>query len=383
MDLQGLARPPNENLDSAQLYELICEMGLVQVDSIRWVERAQHMILFSRSQHYRPDHLRALVEDHRLLFETYTHDASVIPSAYFRFWRHRFARDKNKLRERLIRWQGNGFLQHCESLRRRIRKVGPVRSRDLKRDGVKDTSEMWQWHDGKAALEFLWRTGRLGIAKRDGFQKVYDLVDRVIPTEDFTSRCSRPEFVEWSCRTAIDRLGFATPAEIADFWKHVSIAEVKAWLLRQNKDSIRNVAVEGADGIVKNGFHARADIESLVADAPSPPRRVRILSPFDPVIRNRERLERLFNFRYRIEIYVPPTKREYGYYVFPLLEGSDLIGRIDMRIDREASVLEVRRLWMENNFKLGPARKSRIDQELSRVAKFAGAGHVTWLPSAT
>ena len=241
---------------------------------------------------------------------------------------------------------------------------------------------MWQWHDGKAALEFLWRTGKLGIASRDGFQKVYDLTERVIPSDMYAERCSRSEFIDWSCREAITRLGFATPAEIAEYWNHVSIAEVNRWLKRQNDSTITTLVIQHQDGSRSEGLYARADIESVVADAPKPPSRVRVLSPFDPVIRNRERLERLFDFRYRIEIYVPEAKRKYGYYVFPLLEGDKMIGRIDMRADRTAGRLEVKRLWMEERVKLTPARKKRLDQELARVAKLAEVDKVEWLPGA-
>lgn len=380
--MQGLSQPPSRKLTSDQLYELIRQLGLVQVDSIRWVERAQHMILFSRSQHYRPSDLRRLIEERQWLFENYTHDASVIPSEFFQFWRHRFARDKNLLRERLIRWQGDGFLDHCRKLQRKIRKDGAIRSRDLKRTGQKDTTEMWQWHDGKAALEFLWRTGKLGIASRDGFQKVYDLTERVIPADSLALRCSRSEFIDWSCREAILRLGFATPAEIADYWNHVSIAEVNRWLKRQHDRTVTRLAIEHQDGSRSEGLYARADIEAVVAESPKPPSRVRALSPFDPVIRNRDRLQRLFNFEYRIEIYVPEAKRKYGYYVFPLLEGDRVIGRIDMRADRSADTLEIKRLWMEADVPLTPARQQRLDQELTRVAALVDVQRVRWLPGA-
>ncbi len=104
-----------------------------------------------------------------------------------------------------------------------------------------------------------------------------------------------------------------------------------------------------------------------------------MLSPFDPVIRNRDRLKRLFDFEYRIEIYVPEAKRKYGYYVFPLLEGDQLIGRIDMRADRSAGVLEIKRLWLEDGCQLTPTREKRLDQELRRVARLAGVDDVVWL----
>tara|TARA_R110002049_G_scaffold285698_4_gene467160 strand:- start:351564 stop:352751 length:1188 start_codon:yes stop_codon:yes gene_type:complete len=377
--LQGLAAPPNRKLTSDQLHELVCQLGFVQVDSIRWVERAQHMILFARSQHYRPEHLRKEIEHHQRLFENYTHDASVIPSQFFRFWRHRFARDKDRLRKGLTRWQGDGFEKHCGSLQRRIRKHGPVRSRDLKHTSGKNTSEMWQWHDGKTALEFLWRTGKLGIESRDGFQKVYNLSERVVGTDDYEARCTRTEYIDWSCRSAIDRLGFATPAEIAGFWNHVTPAEVNRWLSRQSEDVVQRVAVQNADGSATQGLFARSDIEHLVAETTVMPNRVRVLSPFDPVIRDRKRLERLFNFQYRIEIYVPEAKRKFGYYVFPLLEGDTLIGRIDMRADRVNRTLEIKRLWTENGQSINKTRQQRLEQELSRVARFAGLENVRWL----
>ena len=378
LQLQGLSQSPADQLRKDDLFDLICQLGLVQVDSIRCVERAHHMILFSRNQNYRPNLLRELAEDDRLLFENYTHDASFIPAKYFRYWRHRFARDRNRLRESMIRWQGDGFVPHCARLQRMIRRRGAVRSRDLKHTSGKNTDEMWQWHDGKAALEYLWRTGKLGIASRDGFQKVYDLIERVIGPEDLANRCSRAEFIDWSCRSALKRLGIASTAQLADFWKHVSIAEVKRWLSRQKGSVVQPVLVVRDDGTMSDTLYARADMEALMEQAPKPPTRVRALSPFDPLIRNRDRLSRLFGFDYRIEIYVPEAKRKYGYYVFPLLEGDKFIGRIDMRADRDAGALEVKKLWMETRFELTPARRKRLDGELARVAKFADLKNVNW-----
>jgi uncharacterized protein YcaQ len=379
LQLQGLSDPPHRKLDAVNLHELVCQLGLVQVDSIRWVQRAHHMILFSRCQHYRPADLRHLIEDRRWLFENYTHDASVLPAEYYRYWRHRFARDRDRLRQRMIKWQGDGFVKHCSAVLRKIRRDGAVRSRDLQHHNAKDTSAMWQWHDGKAALEFLWRTGKLGIAARDGFQKVYDLAERVIGADDYAARCSRSEFINWSCRSALRRLGFATAAEIAGYWNHVSPDEVNQWLSRPGNNAAIKVAVENADGTRTTGLFARDDIEALASEVPPPPARIRALSPFDPVMRNRIRVQRLFDFQYRIEIYVPAAKREYGYYIFPLLEADRLIGRIDIRADKQANCLEIKRLWMEAGCRLTTARRQRLDQELSRLAKLADVDSMVWL----
>ncbi|MEL6947058.1 MAG: crosslink repair DNA glycosylase YcaQ family protein, partial [Pseudomonadota bacterium] len=159
---------------------MIEQLGFVQVDSIQWVERAHHMILAARSQSYRPRDLQRLAETDRSLFEHWTHDASFIPTIFYPYWKHRFERQKAKNRAKFSSWQGPGYLDQCTALLDRISTGGSLRSRDL--DRPKDVKlDMWQWHDGKAALEYLWRTGALAIAGRSGFEKIYDLPIRVIP----------------------------------------------------------------------------------------------------------------------------------------------------------------------------------------------------------
>ncbi len=375
LHLQGLSRPPHQPQSAADLYELIVQLGFVQVDSIQWVERAHHMILFSRNQNYRPEHLHRSIEQDQTLFENYTHDASVIPSEYFPYWKHRFERSRDRLRQRMTNWQGGGFLDHCDALLQLIETSGPIRSRDLDRPKNKKSKEMWQWDDGKAALEFLWRTGELSICARDGFQKVYDLSSRVIPEKHFRATCSHEAFIDWACRGALDRLGFASPSDIARYWNLVSIAEVRQWI-DQQENQIKQVLVSPADGSKPRQLIARGDIEQLVTESTKPPPRMRVLSPFDPVIRDRNRLLWLFDFDYRIEIYVPAAKRKYGYYVFPLLEGERLVGRIDMRADRKEDCLQVRRVWSEIECPWSQARQKRFEQELRRQAKLAKVSRI-------
>ncbi|RVH88781.1 DNA glycosylase AlkZ-like family protein, partial [Sinorhizobium meliloti] len=116
-----------------------------------------------------------------------------------------------------------------------------------------------------------------------------------------------------------------------------------------------------------------------LGDIPDPPARVRVLSPFDPLLRDRNRAERLFDFFYRIEVFVPEPKREYGYYVFPLLEGDRMIGRIDMKADRKRGSLDVRRLWLERGVKPSSGRMEKLMAELDRIARFAGVEEVKLL----
>ncbi|NKB51559.1 MAG: winged helix-turn-helix domain-containing protein [Rhizobiaceae bacterium] len=379
LHLQGLTLPHHKALGREGLGNLILQLGFVQVDSIQWVERAQHMILHARSQAYRPTHLKRLLEKDRFLFENWTHDASVIPSSFYPYWRHKFQRHKARLDAKFTDWQGGGYLDHCDGLLAKIANQGGLRSRDLDRPKT-GPAEMWQWHDGKAALEYLWRTGKLCIHGRDGFQKIYDLADRGIPEAHFGKTVSHDEFVDWACSSALQRLGFGSAGDIARYWDLISIGEAQEWLDQQNH-RVSLVAVQGVDRDSKQ-FYGRSDLVELVNNLPDMPGRVRVLSPFDPVIRDRKRLEWLFGFEYRIEIYVPEAKRKWGYYVFPLLDGDRLIGRIDMRAKRKQDELEVKSLWLEPGNKLSSARRSRLDAELVRQARLAGVKSVVWLEGA-
>ena len=142
---------------------------------------------------------------------------------------------------------------------------------------------------------------------------------------------------------------------------------------------MQELLLETTDGKPRASF-ALADQVAWLLDAPEPPARIRVLSPFDPLIRDRNRTERLFGFFYRIEVFVPEPKRQYGYYVFPLLEGDRLIGRIDMKAERKEGLLDVRRLWLEPGVKPTAGRLDKLEAELQRVARFAGMETVRLQP---
>ncbi len=375
LERQGLSRPPHLALGKSGLYDLIHDLGFVQVDSIATVERAHHQILFSRNQTYRPEHLTALLEKDRSLFEHWTHDASIIPSAFFPYWKHRFIRREARILENWAKWQGEGFDRAFDETYEKIRENGPIMAREVKAEDHK-SGGWWNWHPSKTALEFLWHTGKLAIAGRDNFQKVYDLSERVIPPEHFAAEVDHDAFIDWACRQALTRLGFATHGEIAAFFDLVTPQEAKAWV-EDHRAELEEVSIETVDGKRRASFALAESLPALIAP-PEPPARIRTLSPFDPLIRDRARTERLFGFFYRIEIFVPEPKREYGYYVFPLLESDRLIGRIDMKADRKAGILDVKRLWLEKGVKPSAGRLERLEAELARLAKFAGVERVDY-----
>lgn len=374
--LQGLADPPRRKLTTDGLLALIERIGFVQVDSVNVVARAHHMILFARNQTYRPALLQRLLEREARLFENWTHDAAIIPTRFYPYWQVRFERDRARLASRYQqRFQGR-HEDRVEAMLAHVRQNGAVMARDFS-DRERPRGGFWDWHPDKAALELLWRTGHLTIARRQGFQKVYDLAERVIPAQARLGVPSHEAFVDWACRSALERLGFATPAQIAGFWDLVSLAEARQWCAAHPGRAVPAV-LEPADGSPPRPVFARGNIEALLRALPESPGRLRVLSPFDPLLRDRRRLRQLFNFDYRIEIFVPAHRRRYGYCVFPLLEGERLIGRIDMKGNAAQRLLEVSALWLERGRRLGRGRRERLEAELDRIRRFIGADAVRY-----
>ncbi|MEM0943829.1 MAG: crosslink repair DNA glycosylase YcaQ family protein [Pseudomonadota bacterium] len=361
--------------DRAGLLALIEGLGFVQVDSISTVARAHHMILAARSRTYRPKHLARLLERDRSLFEHWTHDASVIPTRFYPHWRLRFRRDAERLMGQWRSWRRDGFEEKFAEVLARVRDGGSVMAREVGEGETRSSGGWWDWHPSKTALEFLWRTGELAVCHREGFQKCFDLTERVIPAEALAPHPTEAETIDWACSEALNRLGFATSGELAAFWDLISPAEAKAWVAERLGQEVIEIEIEGADGQPRKCLARPALLDET---PPEMPGRLRVLSPFDPALRDRKRAERLFGFHYRIEIFVPEAKRRYGYYVFPLLEGTRLVGRIDMK--RQGETLAVRALWPERGVAFGKGRMARLETELARMARFAGSSDLSFAP---
>jgi uncharacterized protein YcaQ len=371
-----LVDPPVGPATGAALAEVIDRLGFVQVDSIRTVERAHHMILWARRQSYRPAALVPLLERDRALFEHWTHDASILPVALFPIWKHRFARDAQRMEANWHKWFRPGYREVMADILTRIRDHGPVSSAEVGEGEARGKGGWWDWHPSKTALEWLWRTGELAITGRDNFRKLYDLTERVIPEAHRLPELTAQDAADRACDMALDRLGFGNVSEVAAFWNAVPADQARDWAARAVASGAAvQVRVECADGSLRPAL-ARPDI--LTEPVPEPGSRLRILSPFDPALRDRNRAERLFGFFYRIEVFVPEAKRQYGYYVFPVLEGARLIGRIDVKADRDSDRLAVRAFWAEAGVKMTQGRLTRLESELDRMAAFAGVSDVTY-----
>ena len=374
-----LSDAPTGPAKNAEILDVVTKLGFVQLDSINTVARAHDLILFTRKAQYQPKVLKSVYENDGTLFEHWTHDAAVIPLEFYRHWQMRRNRDATRLKGHWKEGRREGFESKIQAVLDQIREQGPCCSADVGKDEKRGSGGWWDWHPSKTALEYLWRSGALQVVGRDGFQKRYDLTERVLEQNLWdATHADDDETIDWCCSQALDRLGFATHAEMAAFWAHITPAEAKAWCTQALvRGDIIQIMVEGADKQLKPAF-ARPDIADDAALNIKPTSRLRVLSPFDPALRDRKRANRLFGFEYTVEMFVPEPKRKFGYYVFPLLEGDRLVGRVDMKAFRDQDTLRVKALWPERGIRWTDARVKAFETEVQRLTKLAGVSKVAF-----
>ncbi|MCH7797256.1 MAG: YcaQ family DNA glycosylase [Planctomycetes bacterium] len=381
---QGLLDDPARRATPAVVRKIVQKLGYVQVDSINVIERAHHLILAGRLDGYEPRMLHRLLERNRTLFEHWTHDASAIPSEWFGHWQVRF--ERFRARRLTGTWWAEHFsgdqAQTLTHVVDRITAEGPLKSSDFQ-SNPRAGGGWWEWKPQKAALEILWRSGTLSIARRENFQKAYDLTERVMAGYTDLPVPDDRAHVDWACAAAIDRLGIATTGEIARFLRAVTLAEARNWCTAATDagDLVTVEVASAGNGRPWRGY-ARPDWEHRATRPAPPPKRIRLLCPFDPILRDRARTARLFAFDYRFEAFTPAAKRRYGYYVMPIMEGDRLVGRLDPKLHRDRGELQVRGVWWEPGVRPTRSRMSALRSALGRLAGLVGADSVS-LPRAT
>ncbi|NIM01487.1 MAG: winged helix-turn-helix domain-containing protein [Acidobacteria bacterium] len=353
-------------------------LGFVQVDPIAVVARAHDQILFARNTAYRPSHLKRALEVRRTLFENWTHDAAILPVETFPYWRHYMARFKRyEVHAGYKRYFASTNRKTLSLVRRHVKRHGVTRARDIE-------SEKADWGDvsfpvptvAKISVEYLWRIGEMAVAGRAGQEKTYDLASRVIPEDCYRVTVSERDYVDWACRESLRRLGAGTPAQIAHFLDAVSTEQAQAWCEKNHGKALTCVRVELADRSSSRPVYAFEDWTRRIDDVPSAPGKLRLLSPFDPLIHDRNRTRKIFGFDYAVEIFVPAEKRKYGYYVLPILEGERFVGRVDLKLDRKKRRLDVLGLWWEPRVRVTAQRRKRLQRQLERQARFGGVDRV-------
>ena len=365
-------RRPTGPADRRHLRRVVARTGLLQMDSVNVFERAHYMPVFSRLGPYD----RALVDRaayrHRDLFEYWGHEASLLPVGTQPLLRWRMERaaalEEGWGRLQQIVRDEPAFVEH---VLQRVADEGPVSAGELHVAMGMSTSRpggpWWDWSATKVALEHLFWSGRITTASRRGFERLYDLTERVLPAAVLAAPTpSREDAQRELVRLAARAHGVATEKDLRDYFR-----------LRPEEAAVavRSLVEERALLPVQvDGWRGPAYL-SAEAHVPRWVRATALLSPFDPVVWERSRALRLFGFDYRIEIYVPAEKRVFGYYVLPFLHDEALRARVDVKSDRQAGVLRVRAAWLEDGWDAG-ATAAALAAELRRAADWQGLGEV-------
>lgn len=366
---QGFGGPRPAGAPSVnQITALVKRLGVLQLDSVNVFSRSHYMPVFSRLGPYDRSRLDR-ISGHgpgaidRRLVEYWAHEASLIPVELHPLFRWRMADVDRQAWGSIARIAHDEPELVAETLEL-VAQRGPVRARDTGAVRPPPTvGRMWNWHEGKVALEHLFFTGQIAAASRVNFERLYDTVDRVLPAEIR----DRPTPTESDAqrqlvRIAAQALGVATEPDLGDYFRLPRAASNARVAELASSDELVPVSVEGWTA------------PAYLWPAARKPRRVRaraLLSPFDSLIWFRQRTERLFNFRYRIEIYTPAAKRVHGYYVLPFLLGETLVARVDLKSDRQRGALLVQGAFAEVGVDRGHVA-TELAAELSLVAGWLG-----------
>jgi uncharacterized protein YcaQ len=338
---QGFAEPrPAGAVDTRALRRLTGRLAVVQIDSVNVLSRSHYLPAFSRLGPYPRPALDELAGRRRALFEYWAHEASFLPLRLHPHLRWRMAAAEQHAWGSMVRIQRErpGYVAEVFD---RVRETGPTRASDLLEPRPDRPGTMWNWHAGKVALEWLFYTGALTARYRTaGFERVYDLTERVLPREVLQTPTPDPaDAVRELVRTAAGALGVATERDLRDYF-------------RLRPAPARTAIAELADAgellpVEVDGWGAPAWLDPR-ARRPRWIRARALLSPFDSLVWERPRVERIFGFRYRLEIYTPAARRVHGYYVLPFLLGDRLVARVDLKADRQVGVLRVQAAFAED-----------------------------------
>jgi uncharacterized protein YcaQ len=361
---QGFATArPSGSPDRRSFRRVVDAIGLLQLDSVNVLVRSHYLPMLARLGPYDRDRLDRFTTDPQEMFEYWGHAASLLPTRTYPVWH--FRRERLRVSPRAEEFERNnpGYL---DSVYDEVAANGPITVSDLTDAGDR-TGSWWGRGPGKQALEWLFAHGHITATRDAGFGRRYDLTERVIPRRHLESPAMTVEEAQrYLLLEAVRHLGVATAGDLLDYYRlHGPTA----------RPVLRDLESEGALVVAEvPGWRDPVYLDPSVRL----PRRVTgaaLLTPFDPVVWHRDRTERLFDFHYRIEIYVPEPKRRFGYYVLPFLLDGELVGRVDLKADRQAGVLRVQAAHVEAG--RDPLRvASAMAGELETMAGWLGLGDV-------
>jgi uncharacterized protein YcaQ len=356
------ASQPDGPVDGRAVASTVRRLGLVQIDSVNVLVRSHYLPLYSRLGPYDAALLdrAAYGGRRRRLFEYWGHEASLLPVEQQPLWRWRMrrARDGVGLWGGVARF-GREHPAFCGAVLAEIRERGPLGVSELAAGGRRKGG-WWGWSEGKVALEWLFWTGQITTHSRRSFERIYDLTERALPREVVEAPTpTAAEAQRELLRIALRALGVATERDLRDYFR-LPVADTRARVAELvEAGEMRPVQVEGWRGAayVRPDLRVRRRVEARA-----------LLSPFDSLVWFRDRLQRLFDFHYRIEIYTPAHQRRHGYYVLPFLLGDRLVARVDLKSDRAAGRLRV----LSTHYEPDLDRRA-VDEALrSELARLAG-----------
>jgi uncharacterized protein len=365
-----------------RMAKIIDQIGYVQIDTISVVNRAHLHTLWARSHEHSEKFLHELQATDRRIYEYWGHAMSYLPMEEFRFSLPRMEKFKNPnsawARNRIEKTRGI-----TKEVKKRIQTEGPLSSKDFENSSGKKGGTWWDWKPAKIALEVLYWQGELMISERHGFQKVYDLTERVLPTHINTSFPSKEELSKFIIIGALRSFGIASDKEIGKF-KQPGVSRDKDMLLTEKKDIKKSLdELTEAKKVVQikisgltTPFYLLSQTAGLINNNSGQLPAVRLLSPFDNLIIQRDRTKQLFDFDYSLECYVPEPKRKFGYFVFPILFGNNMVGRLDPKADRKNKTLILKNLWFEPDFIDYDNFLPVFTEELKQFAKFNNCSQI-------
>lgn len=343
--LHGRHRVPPGKEGVARVIE---SLGYVQIDTISVVERAHHHTLWTRRPDYQPDMLHQLQAIDRRVFEYWGHALSILPMCDYRFYQRR-TEIKGHPYEKWVRQVRAAYGRLTKPILERLRSDGPSGSRAFDEHPPKKRRKTWEPRAIRMAFELLFWQGDIMVTERRKFERVYDLTERVLPPDVDVNVPDELEIGRFLVRRALAAYGLAGAGEIVG---HISAA-VRDIILRVLQELVEvgdvvPVKVEGHNSMT---YYALGDSLKKAAELRKRQPRLHLLSPFDNLIIQRDRIQRLFDFSYALECYVTASKRRFGYYAMPILWGERLVGRLDPKADRKQHSFHIRNLLLEPDFK--------------------------------
>lgn len=370
LDAQGL-RTESPSMSIMDVAERIHN---IQIDTISVVSRSHNLITFNRYSDYKEGEIWKTLREGKLL-EYWSHSACLMPMESYPFYAWRCSFYPEELWTSFRKWaaENKGVI---DEVYKKVQRDGATNSASVGERTTK-SGGWWDWKIEKRALEYLYTTGKLAVAYRVGFQKHYDLVERVIPSGIDTEPLSNDEAADFVVETTLKSLGLASYRDVRTYLGMLPARKIWGGKKKDVEDFLFQKVAAGVleqvsiEGIRDTYFALQKNVSFLEnphfndTDVP-----VKILSPFDNLIRERHYPQQLWDFEYAIECYTPAPKRVYGYFVLPILDGSSLSGRMDAKVHRKTEELEIKALYLETDDLKSSTGLERLHQGVSTFAKF-------------